>query len=250
MPVSSPSPPWPGWRHGGGPVAVSGQLRARNAPGEGETQPAAPRGRALRRIRPDPGALPPRRAAPPRARPLPRGESPGQSPSIPSISTDPRTRTGGATRIEGQDMLGFRVPARRTVHPGPATGRRASAPCWAGTFHPAGVELRPHGPRVSTTSVPAQGSPSHAPWAKPCSCTETRLVRRGPGPAGDPGRPPARCRPGRFPHRGGVSVRRFLPAVPSLGASYTLESGASFNLEHYFRRQTATPPASGTRSPA
>ena len=58
------------WR---GPVAVSGQLRARNAPGEGERSPRLHVDELYAEYAPDPGALPPRRAAPPSCTAAPSG---------------------------------------------------------------------------------------------------------------------------------------------------------------------------------
>ena len=210
-------------------MAVSGQLRARNAPGEGERSPRLHVDELYAEY-----ALTPEHFLHAGRRHLVHGRSLGVNPL--DIAVDPldldRSKDTDRRRneIEGQDMLGFEslLGERFTLAGYWTPGERALL---AGTFHPAGVEVRPHGPRVRRRAsrrwalLLTHPGRSRAPVRR-------RGGPPGPGPAGDPGRPPARADPGAFLAEAGER-RRFFPRS-SLGASYTLESGASVNLEHYF----------------
>ena len=214
------------WR---GPVAVAGQLRARNAPGEG--------GRTAR-LHVDElyaeYALTPEHFLHAGRRHLVHGRSLGVNPL--DVAVDPRDldRSKDTDRrrneIEGQDMLGFEslLGERFTLSGHWTPGERALL---------AGVFTLPEWKSDLTALVfdderPGAGLSFSRTLGEAVLLYGDAVVRRGrdrPVIRADRGPDPD---PGAFLIAAGDRDRLFPRS--SIGASYTLESGAGFNLEHYF----------------
>ena len=214
------------WR---GPVAVAGQLRARNAPGEG--------GRTAR-LHVDElyaeYALTPEHFLHAGRRHLVHGRSLGVNPL--DVAVDPveldRSKDTDRRRneIEGQDMLGFEslLGERFTLSGHWTPGERTLL---------AGVFTLPEWKSDLTALVfdderPGAGLSFSRTLGEAVLLYGDAVVRRGRdrpviradrGPGADPG---------AFLIAAGDRGRLFPRS--SIGASYTLESGAGFNLEHYF----------------
>ena len=220
------------WR---GPVAVAGQLRARNAPGEG--------GRTAR-LHVDElyaeYALTPEHFLHAGRRHLVHGRSLGVNPL--DVAVDPRDldRSKDTDRrrneIEGQDMLGFesllgerftlsgyRTPGERTLLAGVFT-----LPEWKSDLTVLAFDDERPGAGLSFSRTLGEAVLLYGD-AVIRRGRDRPVIRADRGP--DSGRGP-NTGPGAFLVEAGEG-RRFFPRS-SLGASYTLESGASFNLEHYF----------------
>ena len=214
------------WR---GPVAVSGQLRARNAPGEGERSPRLHVDEFYAEY-----ALTPEHFLHAGRRHLVHGRSLGVNPL--DIAVDPldldRSKDTDRRRneIEGQDMLGFEslLGERFTLAGYWTPGERALL---AGTF------ILPEWRSDLTVLAfdderPGAGLSFSRTLGEAVLLYGDAVVRRGRDrPAIRADRRPG-ADPGAFLAEAGER-RRFFPRS-SLGASYTLESGASVNLEHYF----------------
>ena len=214
------------WR---GPVAVAGQLRARNAPGEG--------GRTAR-LHVDElyaeYALTPEHFLHAGRRHLVHGRSLGVNPL--DVAVDPRDldRSKDTDRrrneIEGQDMLGFEslLGERFTLSGHWTPGERTLL---------AGVFTLPEWKSDLTALVfdderPGAGLSFSRTLGEAVLLYGDAVVRRGRdrpviradrGPDSDPG---------AFLTVEGDRGRLFPRS--SIGASYTFASGAGFNLEHYF----------------
>ena len=214
------------WR---GPVAVSGQLRARNAPGEGERSPRLHVDELYAEY-----ALTPEHFLHAGRRHLVHGRSLGVNPL--DIAVDPldldRSKDTDRRRneIEGQDMLGFEslLGERFTLAGYWTPGERALL---AGTF-----TLPEWSSDLTVLAFdderPGAGLSFSRTLGEAVLLYGDAVVRRGRDrPAIRADRRPG-ADPGAFLTEAGER-RRFFPRS-SLGASYTLESGASFNLEHYF----------------
>ena len=214
------------WR---GPVAVSGQLRARNAPGEGERSPRLHVDEFYAEY-----ALTPEHFLHAGRRHLVHGRSLGVNPL--DVAVDPldldRSKDTDRRRneIEGQDMLGFEslLGERFTLAGYWTPGERALL---AGTF-----TLPEWSSDLTVLAFdderPGAGLSFSRTLGEAVLLYGDAVVRRGRDrPAIRADRRPG-ADPGAFLTEAGER-RRFFPRS-SLGASYTLESGASFNLEHYF----------------
>ena len=214
------------WR---GPVAVSGQLRARNAPGEGERSPRLHVDELYAEY-----ALTPEHFLHAGRRHLVHGRSLGVNPL--DLAVDPldldRSKDTDRRRneIEGQDMLGFEslLGERFTLAGYWTPGERALL---AGTF-----TLPEWSSDLTVLAFdderPGAGLSFSRTLGEAVLLYGDAVVRRGRDrPAIRADRRPG-ADPGAFLTEAGER-RRFFPRS-SLGASYTLESGASFNLEHYF----------------
>ncbi len=214
------------WR---GPVAVSGQLRARNAPGEGERSPRLHVDELYAEY-----ALTPEHFLHAGRRHLVHGRSLGVNPL--DVAVDPldldRSKDTDRRRneIEGQDMLGFEslLGERFTLAGYWTPGERALL---AGTF-----TLPEWSSDLTVLAFdderPGAGLSFSRTLGEAVLLYGDAVVRRGRDrPAIRADRRPG-ADPGAFLTEAGER-RRFFPRS-SLGASYTLESGASFNLEHYF----------------
>ena len=214
------------WR---GPVAVAGQLRARNAPGEG--------GRTAR-LHVDElyaeYALTPEHFLHAGRRHLVHGRSLGVNPL--DVAVDPRDldRSKDTDRrrneIEGQDMLGFEslLGERFTLSGHWTPGERTLL---------AGVFTLPEWKSDLTALVfdderPGAGLSFSRTLGEAVLLYGDAVVRRGRD------RPVIRADRGPDPDPGAFLIvagdRGRLFPRSSIGASYTLESGAGFNLEHYF----------------
>ena len=214
------------WR---GPVAVSGQLRARNAPGEGERSPRLHVDELYAEY-----ALTPEHFLHAGRRHLVHGRSLGVNPL--DVAVDPldldRSKDTDRRRneIEGQDMLGFEslLGERFTLAGYWTPGERALL---AGTF------ILPEWRSDLTVLAfdderPGAGLSFSRTLGEAVLLYGDAVVRRGRDrPAIRADRRPG-ADPGAFLTEAGER-RRLFPRS-SLGASYTLESGASVNLEHYF----------------
>ena len=212
-----------------GPVAVAGQLRARNAPGEG--------GRTAR-LHVDElyaeYALTPEHFLHAGRRHLVHGRSLGVNPL--DVAVDPRDldRSKDTDRrrneVEGQDMLGFEslLGERFTLSGHWTPGERALL---------AGVFTLPEWKSDLTVLAfdgerPGAGLSFSRTLGEAVLLYGDAVVRRGRDrPVIRADRGPG-AGPGTFLTVAGDRGRLFPRS--SLGASYTLESGASFNLEHYF----------------
>ena len=212
-----------------GPVAVAGQLRARNAPGE--------EGRTAR-LHVDElyaeYALTPEHYLYAGRRHIVHGRSLGVNPL--DVAVDPRDldRSKDTDRrrneIEGQDMLGFEslLGGRFTLAGYWTPGERALL---------AGVFTLPEWKSDLTALAfdderPGAGLSFSRTFGESVLLYGDAVVRRGRDrPAIRADRAPG-ADPGAFLAE--ESGRRRLFPRSSLGASYTLESGASINLEHYF----------------
>ena len=214
------------WR---GPVAVVGQLRARNAPGEGARTARLHVDELYAEY-----ALTPEHFLHAGRRHLVHGRSLGVNPL--DVAVDPRDldRSKDTDRrrneIEGQDMLGFEslLGERFTLSGHWTPGERTLL---------AGVFTLPEWKSDLTALVfdderPGAGLSFSRTLGEAVLLYGDAVVRRGRdrpviradrGPGADPG---------TFLIVAGDRGRLFPRS--SLGASYTLESGASFNLEHYF----------------
>ena len=212
-----------------GPVAVSGQLRARNAPGEGERSPRLHVDEFYAEY-----ALTPEHFLHAGRRHLVHGRSLGVNPL--DVAVDPldldRSKDTDRRRneIEGQDMLGFEslLGERFTLAGYWTPGERALL---AGTF-----TLPEWSSDLTVLAFdderPGAGLSFSRTLGEAVLLYGDAVVRRGRDrPAIRADRRPG-ADPGAFLTEAGER-RRFFPRS-SLGASYTLESGASFNLEHYF----------------
>ena len=214
------------WR---GPVAVSGQLRARNAPGEGERSPRLHVDELYAEY-----ALTPEHFLHAGRRHLVHGRSLGVNPL--DVAVDPldldRSKDTDRRRneIEGQDMLGFEslLGERFTLAGYWTPGERALL---AGTF------ILPEWRSDLTVLAfdderPGAGLSFSRTLGEAVLLYGDAVVRRGRDrPAIRADRRPG-ADPGAFLAEAGER-RRLFPRS-SLGASYTLVSGASVNLEHYF----------------
>ena len=214
------------WR---GPVAVSGQLRARNAPGEGERSPRLHVDELYAEY-----ALTPEHFLHAGRRHLVHGRSLGVNPL--DIAVDPldldRSKDTDRRRneIEGQDMLGFEslLGERFTLAGYWTPGERALL---------AGTLILPEWRSDLTVLAfdderPGAGLSFSRTLGEAVLLYGDAVVRRGRDrPAIRADRRPG-ADPGAFLAEAGER-RRLFPRS-SLGASYTLESGASVNLEHYF----------------
>ena len=212
-----------------GPVAVAGQLRARNAPGE--------EGRTAR-LHVDElyaeYALTPEHYLHAGRRHVVHGRSLGVNPL--DVAVDPvdldRSKDTDRRRneIEGQDMLGFEslLGGRFTLAGYWTPGERALL---------AGVFTLPEWKSDLTALVfdderPGAGLSFSRTLGESVLLYGDAVVRRGRDrPAIRADRAPG-ADPGAFLAE--ESGRRRLFPRSSLGAGYTLESGAGFNLEHYF----------------
>ena len=212
-----------------GPVTVAGQLRVRNAPGEG--------GRSAR-LHVDElyaeYALAPEHFLYAGRRHVVHGRSLGVNPL--DVAVDPveldRSKDTDRRRseIEGQDMLGFEslLGERFTLAGYWTPGERAllagvfTLPRWRSDLTVLAFDDERPGAGLSFSRTIGDAVLVYA----------DAVVRRGrdrPAIRADRGPDPG---PGAFLAETGEG-RRLFPRT-SLGASYTLESGASFNLEHYF----------------
>ena len=212
-----------------GPVAVAGQLRVRNAPGEGERTARLHVDELYAEY-----ALTPEHFLYAGRRNIVHGRSLGVNPL--DVAVDPieldRSKDTGRRRseIEGQDMLGFEsllggrftlagywTPGERTLLAGVFT-----LPEWKSDLTLLAFDDERPGVGLSFSRTFGEAVLVYA----------DAVVRRGRDrPALRADRGPG-ADPGTFLAEAGDRGRLF-PRT-SLGASYTLESGASFNLEHYF----------------
>ena len=212
-----------------GPVAVAGQLRARNAPGE--------EGRAAR-LHVDElyaeYALTSEHYLYAGRRHIVHGRSLGVNPL--DVAVDPRDldRSKDTDRrrneIEGQDMLGFEslLGERFTLAGYWTPGERALL---------AGVFILP-GWKSDLTALafdderPGAGFSFSRTFGEAVLLYGDAVIRQGRDrPAIRADRGPA-ADPGAFLTAAGDRSRLFPRS--SLGGSYTLESGTTFNLEHYY----------------
>ena len=212
-----------------GPVAVAGQLRARNAPGEGERTARLHVDELYAEY-----ALTPEHYLYAGRRHIVHGRSLGVNPL--DVAVDPRDldRSKDTNRrrneIEGQDMLGFEslLGERFTLAGYWTPGERA--------LLSGGVTLPEWKSDLTLLAFdderPGAGLSFSRTFGESVLLYGDAVVRRGRdrpairadrGPGADPGT--------FLAEEDGRS--RLFPRS-SLGASYTLESGASINLEHYF----------------
>ena len=212
-----------------GPGAVAGQLRARNAPGEGERTARLHVDELYAEY-----ALTPEHFLYAGRRNIVHGRSLGVNPL--DVAVDPieldRSKDTGRRRseIEGQDMLGFEslLGGRFTLAGYWTPGERTLL---------AGVFTLPEWKSDLTLLAfdderPGMGLSFSRTFGEAVLVYADAVVRRGRDrPAIRADRGPG-ADPGTFLAEAGDRGRLF-PRT-SLGASYTLESGASFNLEHYF----------------
>ncbi len=212
-----------------GPVAVAGQLRARNAPGE--------EGRTAR-FHVDElyaeYALTPEHYLYAGRRHIVHGRSLGVNPL--DVAVDPRDldRSKDTNRrrneIEGQDMLGFesllgerftlagyRTPGERTLLAGVLT-----LPEWKSDLTVLAFDDERPGAGLSFSRTLGEAVLLYG----------DAVARRGRDRPAIRADRASGADPGAFLVEAGGRSRLF-PRT-SLGASFTLESGASFNLEHYF----------------
>ena len=212
-----------------GPVAVSGQLRVHNAPGEGE-RPA--------RLHVDElyaeYALAPEHFLYAGRRHIVHGRSLGVNPL--DVAVDPldldRSKDMNRRRneIEGQDMLGFEsllgerftlagywTPDERALLAGTFT-----LPEWRSDLTVLTFDDERPGAGLSFSRTLGEAVLLYGDAAVRRG-RDRQAIRVDRGPDADPG---------AFLTMAGERSRLFTRS--SLGAGYTLESGASFNLEHYF----------------
>ena len=214
------------WR---GPVAVVGQLRARNAPGEGARTARLHVDELYAEY-----ALAPEHFLHAGRRHLVHGRSLGVNPL--DVAVDPRDldRSKDTDRrrneIEGQDMLGFEsllgerftlsghwTPGERTLLAGVFT-----LPEWKSDLTVLAFDDERPGAGLSFSRTLGEAVLLYGD-AVVRRGRDRPVIRADRGPGADPG---------TFLTVAGDRDRLFPRS--SLGASYTLESGASINLEHYF----------------
>ena len=243
MPVSSPSPPWPGWRHGGG----RWRCPANCAPATHRVRENAARGSTWTSSTPN--TPDPEHVLHAGRRHLVHGRSLGVNPL--DVAVDPldldRSKDTDRRRneIEGQDMLGFRVPARRPVHPGRLLDRRASAPCWR-----ARSPCRSGAPDLTVLAFdderPGAGLSFSRTLGEAVLLYGDAVVRRGRDrPAIRADRRPGATRALSSPRRVSVAGSSRGPAS---GPAIRWSPGPA-STSNTISTPTATPPASGTRSP-
>ena len=214
------------WR---GPVAVVGQLRARNAPGEGARTARLHVDELYAEY-----ALAPEHFLHVGRRHLVHGRSLGVNPLDVAVDPSDLDRSKDTDRrrneIEGQDMLGFEsllgerftlsghwTPGERTLLAGVFT-----LPEWKSDLTVLAFDDERPGAGLSFSRTLGEAVLLYGD-AVVRRGRDRPVIRadRGPG-----------ANPGTFLTVAGDRNRLFPRS--SLGASYTLESGASFNLEHYF----------------
>ena len=214
------------WR---GPGAVVGQLRARNAPGEGARTARLHVDELYAEY-----ALTPEHFLHAGRRHLVHGRSLGVNPLDVAVDPSDLDRSKDTDRqrneIEGQDMLGFEslLGERFTLSGHWTPGERAllagvfTLPEWKSDLTVLAFDGERPGAGLSFSRTLGEAVLLYGD-AVVRRGRDRPVIRADRGPGADPG---------TFLIVAGDRDRLFPRS--SLGASYTLESGASFNLEHYF----------------